>query len=176
MSLVRFLTEKHEKAERTETMPSVLRGLTLLAAAPCTASFRLEPPLRWGCQSHAYPGRIERTPYHGLFAFAPSVGLLLRLSAITVPWDTLFLSAVLYTCYRCSSRHDGGACLVRIRSVPARATVVGVLVSAALKRRRLRRSRLGLVGISLDSFTLVGSSFSAQMLHTKRIGHCRIRG
>jgi ACR3 family arsenite transporter len=31
-----------------------------------------------------------------IFAFAPIVGLLLGLSAITVPWDTLFLSVVLY--------------------------------------------------------------------------------
>ena len=31
-----------------------------------------------------------------VFAFAPIVGLLLGLSAITVPWDTLVLSVVLY--------------------------------------------------------------------------------
>jgi ACR3 family arsenite transporter len=31
-----------------------------------------------------------------IFAFAPIVGLLLGLSAITVPWETLFLSVVLY--------------------------------------------------------------------------------
>jgi len=31
-----------------------------------------------------------------VFAFAPIVGLLLGLSAITVPWETLFLSVVLY--------------------------------------------------------------------------------
>ena len=31
-----------------------------------------------------------------VFAFAPIVGLLLGLSAITVPWDTLFVSVVLY--------------------------------------------------------------------------------
>ncbi len=31
-----------------------------------------------------------------VFAFAPLVGLLLGLSAITVPWDTLLLSVLLY--------------------------------------------------------------------------------
>ena len=31
-----------------------------------------------------------------VFAFAPIVGLLLGLSAITVPWETLLLSVVLY--------------------------------------------------------------------------------
>jgi ACR3 family arsenite transporter len=31
-----------------------------------------------------------------IFAFAPIVGLLLGISAITVPWDTLFTSVVLY--------------------------------------------------------------------------------
>jgi ACR3 family arsenite transporter len=31
-----------------------------------------------------------------IFAFAPIVGLLLGLSAIVVPWDTLFVSVVLY--------------------------------------------------------------------------------
>ncbi len=31
-----------------------------------------------------------------VFAFAPIVGLLLGLSAITLPWTTLFLSVVLY--------------------------------------------------------------------------------
>jgi arsenite transporter len=31
-----------------------------------------------------------------IFAFAPIVGLLLGLSAITVPWETLFLSVILF--------------------------------------------------------------------------------
>ena len=31
-----------------------------------------------------------------VFAFAPLVGLLLGVASITVPWDTLFLSVVLY--------------------------------------------------------------------------------
>ena len=52
-----------------DQLDAYIAGLILLAAAPYTIM---------------------------IFAFAPIVGLLLGLSAITVPWDTLFLSVVLY--------------------------------------------------------------------------------
>ncbi len=50
-------------------LDSYVAGLILLAAAPCTAM---------------------------VFAFAPLVGLLLGMASISVPWDTLLASVVLY--------------------------------------------------------------------------------
>jgi arsenite transporter len=44
-----------------------------------------------------------------IFAFAPIVGLLLGLSAITVPWDTLLLSVALYIVARWRPRRPGAA-------------------------------------------------------------------
>ncbi|MCU7931484.1 MAG: hypothetical protein KZQ90_11840 [Candidatus Thiodiazotropha sp. (ex Codakia rugifera)] len=52
-----------------DQIDSYIADLFLLAVVPCTTM---------------------------VFAIAPVVGLLLGLSAITVPWDTLILSVVLY--------------------------------------------------------------------------------
>jgi arsenite transporter len=73
-----------------DQISSYAAGLILLAAAPCTA---IELG-RWRAAFHAEPDSPQRHDHGG--AFAPIVGLLLRLSSITVPWDTLILSVVLY--------------------------------------------------------------------------------
>jgi ACR3 family arsenite transporter len=70
-------------------------GLILLAAAPCTAMVFV-----WSNLSKGEPNftlsQVALNDIIMIFAFAPLVGLLLGLSSITVPWDTLFLSVVLY--------------------------------------------------------------------------------
>ncbi|MCE2922736.1 MAG: bile acid:sodium symporter, partial [Roseomonas sp.] len=74
---------------------SYIAGLILLAAAPCTAMVFV-----WSNLSEGEPNftlsQVALNDAIMIIAFAPLVGFLLGLSAIIVPWDTLFLSVLLY--------------------------------------------------------------------------------
>nr|WP_254452760.1 ACR3 family arsenite efflux transporter [Roseicella sp. DB1501] len=74
---------------------SYIAGLILLAAAPCTAMVFVWSNLVDG-EPHFTLSQVALNDLIMVVAFAPLVGLLLGLSAITVPWDTLILSVVLY--------------------------------------------------------------------------------
>ncbi len=78
-----------------EQLDSYVAGLILLAAAPCTAMVFV-----WSRLTNGDPyftlSRVALNDVIMIFAFAPIVGLLLGLSAITVPWETLFTSVVMY--------------------------------------------------------------------------------
>jgi arsenite transporter len=78
-----------------EQINSYIAGLILLAAAPCTAMVFVWSNLTKG-EPHFTLSQVALNDTIMVFAFAPIVGLLLGLSAITVPWDTLTLSVVLY--------------------------------------------------------------------------------
>ncbi len=78
-----------------EQIDSYIAGLILLAAAPCTAMVFVWSNLSDG-EPHFTLTQVALNDTIMIFAFAPIVGLLLGLSAITVPWDTLFLSVILY--------------------------------------------------------------------------------
>ena len=72
-----------------------IAGLILLAAAPCTAMVFV-----WSRLTHGDPyftlSQVALNDAIMIVAFAPIVGVLLGLSAIVVPWDTLFVSVLLY--------------------------------------------------------------------------------
>jgi len=78
-----------------DQIDSYIAGLILLAAAPCTAMVFV-----WSRLSNGDPlftlSQVALNDTIMVFAFAPIVGLLLGISAITVPWDTLVTSVVLY--------------------------------------------------------------------------------
>jgi ACR3 family arsenite transporter len=74
---------------------SYIAGLIILAAAPCTAMVFVWSNLTDGDPNFTL-SQVALNDTIMVFAFAPIVGLLLGLSAITVPWATLFLSVVLY--------------------------------------------------------------------------------
>jgi ACR3 family arsenite transporter len=74
---------------------SYIAGLILLAAAPCTAMVFVWSNLSDG-EPHFTLSQVALNDVIMVFAFAPIVGLLLGLSAITVPWQTLLLSVLLY--------------------------------------------------------------------------------
>jgi ACR3 family arsenite transporter len=78
-----------------EQIDSYIAGLILLAAAPCTAMVFVWSHLSRG-EPHFTLSQVALNDVIMVFAFAPIVGLLLGLSSITVPWDTLFLSVLLY--------------------------------------------------------------------------------
>jgi ACR3 family arsenite transporter len=78
-----------------DQITSYIAGLILLAAAPCTAMVFVWSNLSDG-EPHFTLSQVALNDVIMVFAFAPIVGLLLGLSAITVPWETLLLSVVLY--------------------------------------------------------------------------------
>jgi ACR3 family arsenite transporter len=121
-----------------EQLDSYVAGLILLAAAPCTAMVFV-----WSRLTHGDPlftlSQVALNDTIMVFAFAPLVGLLLGISAIIVPWDTLLISVVMYI-------------------------VVPVLIAQALRRAALKRGeahlamvleRLGPASITALLLTLV---------------------
>jgi ACR3 family arsenite transporter len=72
-----------------------IAGLILLAAAPCTAMVFVWSNLVEG-EPHFTLSQVALNDAIMIVAFAPLVALLLGLSSITVPWETLILSVVLY--------------------------------------------------------------------------------
>lgn len=76
-------------------LDSYIAGLILLAAAPCTAMVFVWSQL---CKGDPYftLSQVALNDSIMIVAFAPLVALLLGLSAITVPWDTLISSVGLY--------------------------------------------------------------------------------
>jgi ACR3 family arsenite transporter len=78
-----------------DRLDSYIAGLILLAAAPCTAMVFVWSQL---CKGDPYftLSQVALNDSIMMLAFAPLVALLLGLSAITVPWDTLIISVSLY--------------------------------------------------------------------------------
>ena len=76
-------------------LDSYIAGLILLAAAPCTAMVFVWSQL---CKGDPYftLSQVALNDAIMVVAFAPVVALLLGLSSITVPWDTLLTSVGLY--------------------------------------------------------------------------------
>lgn len=78
-----------------DQIESYIAGLILLAAAPCTAMVFVWSNLCGG-EPHYTLSQVALNDIIMVFAFAPLVGLLLGVASITVPWDTLLLSVLLY--------------------------------------------------------------------------------
>lgn len=78
-----------------DQLDSYVAGLILLGAAPCTAMVFVWSNL---CRGNANftVSQVALNDVVMVFAFAPIVALLLGVSAIPVPWDTLLLSVVMY--------------------------------------------------------------------------------
>ncbi|OCW57934.1 ACR3 family arsenite efflux transporter [Hoeflea olei] len=78
-----------------DQVDSYIAGLILLGAAPCTAMVFV-----WSNLSKGDPlftlSQVTLNDLVMVVAFAPIVALLLGMSAITVPWQTLLLSVALY--------------------------------------------------------------------------------
>ena len=97
MALLAWIFVRHLFAPwlPAEQIDSYIAGLILLAAAPCTAMVFV-----WSRLSNGDPmftlTQVALNDAIMVVAFAPIVGLLLGIAAITVPWDTLVTSVVLY--------------------------------------------------------------------------------
>lgn len=75
--------------------PSYIAGLILLAAAPCTAMVFVWSNLCDGEPTYTL-SQVALNDVLMVFLFAPLVALLLGVASVTVPWNTLLLSVVLY--------------------------------------------------------------------------------
>jgi arsenite transporter len=110
---------------------SYIAGLIILAAAPCTAMVFVWSQLTKG-EPHFTLSQVALNDVIMVVAFAPIVGLLLGLSAITVPWNTLVISVLLYI-------------------------VAPVLFAQVLRRRLLANGQAALAGLlrTLQPLSLV---------------------
>jgi len=106
-----------------DQIDSYIAGLILLAAAPCTAMVFVWSHLTRG-EPHFTLTQVALNDVIMVFAFAPIVALLLGMTAIVVPWDTLLLSVGLYIAAPLAAAHlvrrsilrrpDGRARLARV--------------------------------------------------------------
>ena len=97
MALLAWIFIRHAFAAwlPADQINAYIAGLILLAAAPCTAMVFVWSHLSRGHANFTLT-QVALNDTIMVFAFAPIVGLLLGLSAITVPWSTLLLSVGLY--------------------------------------------------------------------------------
>lgn len=78
-----------------EDATQYIAGLILLGAAPCTAMVFVWSQLTKGDPNYTLV-QVAANDVIMVFAFAPLVAILLGVTDIAVPWDTLILSTVLY--------------------------------------------------------------------------------
>ena len=97
MALLGWLFVRHWFAPYlpADQLDSYIAGLILLAAAPCTAMVFVWSRLTGGDPLFTL-SQVALNDSIMVVAFAPLVAFLLGISAITVPWDTLLTSVVLY--------------------------------------------------------------------------------
>ncbi|MGB2833893.1 MAG: ACR3 family arsenite efflux transporter [Methylotenera sp.] len=97
MALLAWIFIRHLFADLLPVaqLDSYVAGLILLAAAPCTAMVFVWSNLCGGDAKFTL-SQVAINDAIMLFAFAPIVALLLGLSSIVVPWNTLFLSVLLF--------------------------------------------------------------------------------
>jgi ACR3 family arsenite transporter len=97
MALLAWIFVRHLFAPwlPAEQIDSYVAGLILLAAAPCTAMVFVWSRLTNGDPMFTLT-QVALNDSIMVVAFAPLVGFLLGIAAITVPWDTLITSVVLY--------------------------------------------------------------------------------
>ncbi|MEN8770188.1 MAG: ACR3 family arsenite efflux transporter [Glaciecola sp.] len=78
-----------------QTASEYIAGMILLGVAPCTAMVFVWNQMTKGDANYTLV-QVSINDVIMIFAFAPLAGLLLGMTDITVPWDTLVLSVVLY--------------------------------------------------------------------------------
>ena len=97
MALLAVLFLQHLFADLlpAERIGEYIAGLIILAAAPCTAMVFVWSRLTRGDPVFTL-SQVALNDAIMVVAFAPIVALLLGISSITVPWETLLASVVLY--------------------------------------------------------------------------------
>lgn len=78
-----------------QTASEYIAGMILLGVAPCTAMVFVWSQLTKGDAAYTLV-QVSVNDLIMIFAFAPIAGFLLGMTDITVPWNTLLLSVILY--------------------------------------------------------------------------------
>ena len=78
-----------------QTASEYIAGMILLGVAPCTAMVFVWSQMTKGDATYTLV-QVSVNDLIMIFAFAPIAGFLLGMTDITVPWNTLLLSVVLY--------------------------------------------------------------------------------
>ncbi|WP_300550574.1 ACR3 family arsenite efflux transporter [Roseovarius sp.] len=123
-----------------EDAQAYLAGVILLGAAPCTAMVFVWSQLTRGDATYTLV-QVSANDVIMVFAFAPIVALLLGVTDIIVPWETLLLSVLLYvvipllagivTRKRLVAR-GGEAAVEAFREAIKPVTILGLLVTVVL--------------------------------------------
>jgi len=117
-----------------------IAGLILLGAAPCTAMVFVWSQLTKGDPNYTLV-QVSLNDVIMVFAFAPIVALLLGVTEIAVPWETLVLSVVLYIVLPLAAgvftrarliRQGGEAAVARFTARVKPASVLGLLLTVVL--------------------------------------------
>jgi ACR3 family arsenite transporter len=169
-----------------DQIDSYIAGLILLAAAPCTAMVFVWSQLSKG-DPYFTLSQVALNDTIMIVAFAPIVGLLLGLSAITVPWDTLFVSVVLYIVipvilaqlWRKALLRAGGearlqATLKRIQPFSVAALLVTLVLLFAFQGRQILDQPLVIAMLAVPILIQVYFNAGLAYLLNKRLGvaHC----
>ena len=83
-----------------QTGTEYIAGMILLGVAPCTAMVFVWSQLTKGDPSYTLI-QVSINDIIMIFAFAPIAAFLLGVSDISIPWDTLLISVVLYVLVPC---------------------------------------------------------------------------
>jgi ACR3 family arsenite transporter len=124
----------------TEEAEQYIAGMILLGAAPCTAMVFVWSHLTEGNANYTLV-QVSVNDIILVFAFAPIAGLLLGVTDLHVPWETLLASVVifvviplaagLFTHMRLLNR-DGPAAIDRLAGRLKPASIVGLLLTVVL--------------------------------------------
>ncbi len=118
-----------------------IAGLILLGAAPCTAMVFVWSQLTRGDPNYTLV-QVSLNDIIMIFAFAPLVAVLLGVTDIQVPWETLLLSVVLYvliplaagaaTRFMLHHRGGGEAAVSRFTARAKPFSIIGLLATVVL--------------------------------------------
>ena len=123
-----------------ERAPEYIAGLILLGAAPCTAMVFIWSQLTKGDPNYTLV-QVSVNDLIMVVAFAPIVAFLLGVTDISVPWETLILSVVLYIVIpliagmltrRALIARDGEDAVAAFTARIKPASVVGLLMTVVL--------------------------------------------
>ena len=166
-----------------DQVDSYVAGLILLAAAPCTAMVFVWSRLTQG-DPYFTLSQVALNDAIMIVAFAPIVALLLGLSAIVVPWDTLFTSVLLYIvipvaiaqAWRALLLKGGGlqATLARLQPFSTAALLATIVLLFAFQGRQILAQPLIIAMLAVPILVQVYFNSGLAYLLNRRFGvaHC----
>jgi ACR3 family arsenite transporter len=113
----------------TEDAQQYIAGMILLGVAPCTAMVFVWSHLTDGDANYTLV-QVSLNDIVLVFAFAPIAGLLLGVTDLTVPWETLLASGMLTQ--KRLMKSGGGEAIERLSSKLKPTSIIGLLLTVVL--------------------------------------------